>query len=67
MVYNLGRSTDHNIDKTKPLIVCNSHGHSICLNNWQNKYYFIDTFPTLVMLGDGKKLAKRKTDILFKT
>lgn len=54
-----------NIEKTKLLILYSSNSHFTCLNNWQNKYYFIRAFLTLFLFGDGKYLMKHKTAILL--
>lgn len=61
-MYNL---VNINTEKTKPLIIYSSNGHFTCLNNWQDKYYFIGVFPTLFLFEDGRHLAKHKTTILL--
>lgn len=65
-MHNFGRSINDTINKMKSLIIYSSDGRSICLNNWQDKYYFIDIFSTLFLFEDGKYLAKYKTVISLK-
>lgn len=60
MVNNL---PNNDIEKTKPLIVYGANGDPTCLNDWEDKYYFIGVFLILFSFGDCGYLAKCNTAI----
>lgn len=61
-IYNLA---NNNIEETTFLIVDNTNGHFIYLDDWQNEYYFIRPFPILFLYRDDGYLTKCKTIILL--
>lgn len=60
IIHNL---TNGNAEINQFLIIFNANGHSTYLNDWQDEHYFIRSFTTLFLYGDGGHLAKWKTII----
>ena len=65
-MHNFNRSINNNLEVMKSLIIYNFDSHLICLNNWQDKYYFTKAFLILFLFRDNKHLIKYKIVILLK-